>query len=157
YCTVIHPRKEGYFVGYFDWVVTVTCYKAVHLAEGLLVRKGFASGNHHQRNQVLKRYYTTVWVDYHPLYNQSRVARFWCVPILPANVANATARLAAVETTVAGISRGAHGGDPRCFATAVQEGPGGEGGVLLAFSLPQRSGHSARPMPRPARPGSKAA
>jgi hypothetical protein len=38
-----------------DWVVTAAFYKAVHLVEGLLVRKGRQSAGHYQRNGVLKR------------------------------------------------------------------------------------------------------
>ena len=86
-----------------DWVVTVAFYKAVHLVEGLLVRKGRGTTNHSQRNQVLKRQFVTVWREYRPLYNQSRVARYWCVPILPAQVAGAIARLRALESAVAAI------------------------------------------------------
>ena len=86
-----------------DWVVTVAFYKAVHLVEGLLVRKGRGTSNHGQRNSVLRRQFPGVWREYRPLYNQSRVARYWCVPIKPAGVAQARARLRAVESAVTAI------------------------------------------------------
>jgi hypothetical protein len=86
-----------------DWVVTAAFYKAVHVVEGLLVRKGSGSGNHTHRNQALKRRFATVWKEYRPLYNQSRVARYWCVPISPAGVAQATSRLVALEAAVSAI------------------------------------------------------
>jgi hypothetical protein len=86
-----------------DWVVTVAFYKAVHLAESLLVRKGRRSGSHVQRNGILKRQFPSVWMQYHPLYNQSRAARYFCVSIQPSEVAKAIQRLQAVESAVAAI------------------------------------------------------
>jgi hypothetical protein len=86
-----------------DWAVTAAFYKAVHLAEGLLVRKGRRSGSHVQRNGILKRYFPNVWMQYHPLYNQSRAARYFCVSIQPSEVAKAIQRLRAVESAVAAI------------------------------------------------------
>jgi hypothetical protein len=86
-----------------DWVVTVAFYKAVHVVEGLLVRKGRSTGSHEQRNRVLKRQFASVWQEYRPLYNQSRAARYWCVTITPANVAQALSRLQAIEKNVAAI------------------------------------------------------
>lgn len=88
---------------YPDWVVTAAFYKAVHVAEGLLVRKGRSSGSHGQRNGILKRQFPSVWRAYRPLYNQSRVARYWCVTIPPSEVAQAVARLNAVEGAVAAV------------------------------------------------------
>src|SRR5260370_28017143 len=89
--------------GFTDWIVTVDFYKAVHLVEALLVRKGLSTGNHVQRNGLLKRQFATVWKEYRPLYNQSRVARYWCVPILPVAAQQAQTRLLAVEAAVAAI------------------------------------------------------
>ena len=86
-----------------DWVVTAAFYQAVHLAEGLLVRKGRASGSHVARNGILKRLFPTMWAHYRPLYNQSRVARYLCVPIPPAAVAQATARLQSTAATCAAV------------------------------------------------------
>ena len=63
-----------------DWIVTAAFYKAVHLVEGLLVRKGCPTGNHYQRNETLKRRFPGVWRGYRPLYNQSRVARYYLGP-----------------------------------------------------------------------------
>jgi hypothetical protein len=86
-----------------DWIVTVAFYKAVHVVEGLLVRKGKGTGNHAQRNLALKTQFASVWKDYHPLYNQSRVARYWCVPFKPVDVGQAITRLQHVEASVAAI------------------------------------------------------
>jgi hypothetical protein len=86
-----------------DWIVTAAFYKAVHLAEGLLVRKGCPTGNHSKRNDTLKRHFPSVWRAYRPLYNQSRVARYWCVSIYPTAVAQAHARLAAIEAAITAI------------------------------------------------------
>ena len=86
-----------------DWVVTAAFYQAVHMAEGLLVRKGRASGSHVVRNGILKRHFPTVWVHYRPLYNQSRVARYLCVPIAATAVAQATARLQATAAACAAV------------------------------------------------------
>ncbi len=86
-----------------DWYVTVAFYKAVHLVEGLLVRKGHPTGSHVQRNTALKRLFPAVWTQYRPLYNQSRVARYFCVPIPPGKVSQAETRLRAVESAVTAI------------------------------------------------------
>jgi hypothetical protein len=86
-----------------DRMVTAAFYKAVHLVEELLVRKGGGTSGHTQRNRVLKRRFARVWAEYRPLYNQSRVARYHCVPIRPADIARALARLAAFEGAVAAI------------------------------------------------------
>jgi hypothetical protein len=86
-----------------DWVVTAAFYKAVHLAEGLLVRKSRKSGSHVLRNSILKRHFATVWAEYRPIYNQSRVARYWCVHIPSTEVDQAIVRLRAVETAIAAI------------------------------------------------------
>jgi hypothetical protein len=86
-----------------DWVVTAAFYKALHVVEGLLVRKMGGTANHGQRNHVLKTQFASVWKEYRPLYNLSRTARYWCVPILPADVGRALARLSAVESVVASI------------------------------------------------------
>jgi hypothetical protein len=86
-----------------DWVITAAFYKAVHIVEALLVRKGTPSGNHTNRNAILKRQFTTVWHDYHPLYNQSRVVRYLCVSVTASDVTQALTRLAAVEAAAAAI------------------------------------------------------
>lgn len=84
-----------------DWVITAAFYKAVHIVEGLLVRKGLASGSHARRNETIKRRFPDVWYEYRPLYNQSRIVRYNCVNILTSDVAQALARLEAVERVVA--------------------------------------------------------
>jgi hypothetical protein len=86
-----------------DWVVTAAFYKAVHLVEGLLVRKGRQSAGHYQRNGVLKRQFAAVWKEYRPLYNLSRTARYLCIPIRPQDVSYALGRLAAVDSAVTSI------------------------------------------------------
>ncbi len=86
-----------------DWAVTAAFYKAVHVVQTLLVRKGQRSDGHRERNAILKRKFATVWSHYRPLYNQSRVARYWCVAIPSGKVAQAIARLRAVESAVAAI------------------------------------------------------
>jgi hypothetical protein len=85
---------------YPDWAVTVAFYKAVHVVEGLLVRKGHVTRSHTARNQILKRRFRPVWRHYRPLYDLSRTARYWCVPITAANVADARRWLAGVESAV---------------------------------------------------------
>jgi hypothetical protein len=86
-----------------DWVITAAFYKAVHLAEGLLVRKGQRSGSHLQRNGTLKRKFPSVWREYRPLYNQSRAVRYLCVTVQPVDIAQAITRLQAVEAAVKAI------------------------------------------------------
>lgn len=88
---------------YPDWIVTVAFYKAVHVVESILVRKGHSTGNHHQRNGILKRLFATIWKEYRPLYIHSRVARYWCVAISAKDVQEAIKRLKALEAAAAAI------------------------------------------------------
>ena len=84
-----------------DWIVTAAFYKAVHIVEALLVRKGRGTIAHHQWNGILKRMFATVWKEYRPLYNQSRIARYWCIAIAQRDVSKALGRLKAIEAAVA--------------------------------------------------------
>ena len=89
---------------YPDWCVTVAFYKAVHLVEALLVRHRYETGNHLNRNNLLRDRFESVWRDYSPLYRLSRVARYWCLPMRTGDVEHARARLSSLERTLEALS-----------------------------------------------------
>lgn len=85
---------------YPDWVVTVCFYKAVHLVEMLFATSKRHSGNHRERHDVLKREYPDIWRQYHPLYTQSRRARYKIRSISADTVKYVAGRLAALEKLI---------------------------------------------------------
>ena len=85
---------------YPDWAVTVCFYKALHLVEMLFANGGKHSNSHRDRHDVLKRDHTDIWMQYLPLYTQSRRARYKMDAIKPATVQYVEGRLANVERIV---------------------------------------------------------
>jgi len=88
---------------YPDWVITVSFYKALHLVETIMVRRGLATGDHKTRNQQLKNNFPAIWRHYNPLYIQSQAARYLCVTFRPTDIIWVRDRLRAVETEVAAV------------------------------------------------------
>lgn len=83
-----------------DWAITVSFYKAVHLVEALFTNKQVRGGSHIRRNNTLKRTFPAIWRDYRPLYAFSRVARYWCIPVTPADLVYVSRRLARIERSI---------------------------------------------------------
>lgn len=83
-----------------DWKVTVCFYKALHLVEMLFAKDGRHSDNHRERHDVLKRDHADIWMDYLPLYSQSRRARYKVSSISEQTVKYVEGRLASVEKTI---------------------------------------------------------
>lgn len=72
----------------------------VYTRDGFLNIVLCTAGEDYQ-NDTLRDHFPDVWRQYRPLYCLSRLARYWCMPVTAAAVAQARARLAAVETAVA--------------------------------------------------------
>src|SRR5262249_15897354 len=83
-----------------DWTVTVSFYRALHLVQVLLARKGHHGSSHVRRNRVLKTHFPPVWNDYRPLYSYSRIARYGCTTIDQAALPYIERRLHRVERTI---------------------------------------------------------
>ncbi len=86
---------------YSDWAVTVCFYKAVHVVEMLFAIDGKHSDNHRDRHDILKREHVDIWMEYLPLYAQSRRARYKVSHISPHTVKYVLGRLSKVEAIVA--------------------------------------------------------
>jgi hypothetical protein len=66
---------------YYDWMVTVAFYCAVHCVHYLFEFDGTSmNGGHDERNSTLRglRRYKALWLNYQPLYNASMVSRYSC-------------------------------------------------------------------------------
>ena len=87
--------------GFPDWYATAAFYKALHLVEVLLRKKGKRSNNHVRRNRILRADYVAVWRDYKTLYSFSRLARYRCMPVSTEDIFFIEQRLRRVESTVA--------------------------------------------------------
>lgn len=66
-----------------DWIATISFYAAVHWVEVLCNTRGHRTGSHIHRNQSLKRREPDLWIDYRPLYEYSRHARYRCYKANP--------------------------------------------------------------------------
>lgn len=88
-----------------DCVATVAFYKAVHLAEIVLVKKGHKSGSHIKRNKVLKTTFPQLWMDYRPLYAFSRMTRYRCYKATKDNITYILRRLRRVEETTTSLCK----------------------------------------------------
>ena len=86
-----------------DWAATVAFYTAVHLAQALLKRGGDTCNSHTTRNRKLRSKYPAIWKLYQPLYSYSRLARYWCMKVKPADIPYLTRRLAKVDREVKAI------------------------------------------------------
>lgn len=64
---------------YTDWMATVMFYTALHAVETLFAfDRTRDHKSHQQRNRTLKttKRYRTVWVNYRPLHDLARIARY---------------------------------------------------------------------------------
>ncbi len=85
-----------------DWVVTVAFYKALHLVEMIFAKSKRYHVNHLQRHQALKREHPQLWMEYRPLYQQSRRARYAVRAIHDNTVSYVLQRLKTLESLING-------------------------------------------------------
>ncbi len=83
-----------------DWFVTVCFYKALHLVEMVFAKDGKHSDNHRDRHDALKREHPDIWLEYLPIYTQSRRARYKVRSINQQTVEYVLGRLAKIEQLV---------------------------------------------------------
>lgn len=63
---------------FYNWIVTVSFYAALHLVEAKLAEKGFDSRDHLGRNNNIARFnqFKAIRNEYKILYDKSRIARY---------------------------------------------------------------------------------
>ncbi len=63
---------------YYNWIVTVSFYAAVHLVEAKLAESGIDSQDHFCRNNNVNRFnqFKNIRNEYKALYDKSRIARY---------------------------------------------------------------------------------
>jgi hypothetical protein len=83
-----------------DWVAVVAFYTAVHLVQALFSLSGDRCRSHRQRNELLRQKFPAIWKHYHPLYSFSRLARYWCMKVVPDQVPYVVRRLGRLEREI---------------------------------------------------------
>ena len=78
---------------YKDWIITVTFYAAVHYVEAAFfqnpqivhtekgITPNYAGGYYGYRSDMILQYHPEIYPSYHKLYQQSRIARYLCLPV----------------------------------------------------------------------------
>ena len=63
---------------FYNWIVTVSFYAALHLVEARLAEEGVDSKDHFARNNNVERfrYFKNIRNQYKTLYDKSRIARY---------------------------------------------------------------------------------
>jgi hypothetical protein len=85
---------------YPDWIVTIIFYAAIHYIEAALAIKNKHSDDHASRENLIVHHidnYNLLYIAHRNLKDRSRKARYNCISVAPAQIADAFVNLAKVK------------------------------------------------------------